>query len=171
MAIPKKIHWCWLSGEPLPDHLQKCVKSWKKIMPDYEFILWDQNRFDIHSVKFVEDACKFRKWAPAADYIRMYALFTEGGVYLDSDVMVFRRFDEFLNHSAFSAVEYYPQGIPLRTEEDKYGGYSIQAAVIGAEKGNRWIKMVMDYYQQTEFKMDHGKMTVCYFFATAAIVL
>jgi len=122
-------------------------------MPDYEFILWDKNRFDIHSVKLVEDACEARKWAVAADYIRMYALYTEGGIYLDSDVMVFRRFDTFLNHTAFSAVEYYPQVIASRSEKDKHDGYAIEAAVIGAEKGNEWIKMTMEYYRETEFKM------------------
>ena len=74
MAIPKKIHWCWLSGDPLPVKIQDCINSWKRVMPDYEIVLWDKQRFDIHSVKFVADACNARKWAFAADYIRLYAL-------------------------------------------------------------------------------------------------
>ena len=159
MAIPKKIHWCWLSGDPLPKHVQKCVTSWKKNMPDYEIILWDKNRFDIHSVKFVEDACAERKWAYAADYIRLYALYTEGGIYLDSDVMVFRRFDKFLNHAAFSSVEYIPKHTTLRNENNKYCGYAIQAAIIGAEKGNEWIKKTIDFYEQEMvFKMKEGRI-------------
>ena len=161
MAIPKKIHWCWLSGDPLPKHLQKCVDSWKKNMPDYEFILWDKNRFDIHSVKFVEDACEAKKWAFAADYIRLYALFTEGGIYLDSDVMVFRRFDNFLNLSAFSAVEYFYEAVISRNENNKYCGYAIQAAIIGAEKGNEWIGKCLNHYQYEKvFKMKDGQVDI-----------
>lgn len=49
---------------------------------------WDKKAFDIHSVKWVEDAYAQKKWAFCADYIRAYALFTEGGFYLDSDVIV-----------------------------------------------------------------------------------
>jgi hypothetical protein len=162
MAIPKKIHWCWLSGEPLPKNLQKCVDSWKRVMPDYEIIFWDMQRFDIHSVKFVEDACAARKWAFAADYIRLYALYTEGGIYLDSDVRVFRRFDKFLHHAAFSGIEYH-SGKKTWTENERFAtGYNaIQAAIIGAEQGNGWIKKCMEYYQTTEFKLkENGKVDV-----------
>jgi hypothetical protein len=153
MAIPKKIHWCWLSGDPLPKKLQKCVNSWERLMPDYEIICWDMQRFDIHSVKFVEDACTARKWAFAADYIRLYALYTEGGIYLDSDVLVCRRFDKFLNHAAFSGIEHH-SSITSRNGEPPVAGYNaIQAAVIGAERGNSWIKKGMDHYHKTAFKI------------------
>jgi hypothetical protein len=161
MAIPKKIHWCWLSGDTLPKNIQKCVNSWKRIMPDYEIVLWDQDRFDIHSVKFVEDACTARKWAFAADYIRLYALYTEGGIYLDSDVMVYRRFDKFLNHAAFSAVEYVPSLDLSVTDTEEYIGHGIQAAILGSEKGNSWIKMCLDHYgKEKEFKMKDGNVDV-----------
>ncbi|MDR1985240.1 MAG: polysaccharide biosynthesis protein [Prevotellaceae bacterium] len=162
MAIPKKIHWCWLSGDPIPKKLQKCINSWKRIMPDYEIILWDKQRFDIFSVKFVEEACAARKWAFAADYIRVYALYTEGGIYLDSDVKVFRRFDKFLKHSAFSSIEHHV-GTKAWTNSKKYGSAynAIQAAVIGAEKGNGWIKMCMDHYLSTNFSLrEDGSVNV-----------
>jgi mannosyltransferase OCH1-like enzyme len=162
MAIPKKIHWCWLSGDPLPAKIQNCINSWKRVMPDYEIILWDKQRFDIHSVKFVEDACKARKWAFAADYIRLYALYTEGGIYLDSDVIVFRRFDTFLHHSAFSSIDYLPAFFSQRNTNNVYAGYGIQAGIIGAEKGNSWIKKCLEHYQQEkEFKaLEGGRVDV-----------
>jgi mannosyltransferase OCH1-like enzyme len=86
--IPKKIHYCWLSGEEMPMDIIKCIDTWKKIMPEYELILWDKNKFDITSVPFVKGDCHAQKWAFAADYIRLYALFTEGGIYMDTDVYV-----------------------------------------------------------------------------------
>ena len=82
--IPKIIHYCWLSGEDKPPFIQKCISSWKKVMPDYEIWCWDTKRFDIHSVKFVEEAYNVKKWAFAADYIRLYALYNYGGIYLEN---------------------------------------------------------------------------------------
>ena len=54
MPIPKIIHYCWLSGEPYPELVQRCMQSWKEKLLDYEFMLWDTNRFDVHSVPWVE---------------------------------------------------------------------------------------------------------------------
>jgi hypothetical protein len=157
MPIPKKIHWCWLSGDPIPIQLQKCIRSWKRVMPDYEIVCWDMQRFDIHSVKFVEDACAHKKWAFAADYIRLHALYTEGGIYLDSDVMVFRRFDKFLHHGAFTSIVYCREANPSRGEDKEYAGYCVAAEILGAEKGNRWIKMCMEHYlHEKVFQMKPG---------------
>jgi mannosyltransferase OCH1-like enzyme len=86
MSIPKKIHYCWLSGDEIPAETVKCINTWKKIMPEYELVLWDKNKFDIKSVPFVEEACKVKKWAFAADFIRLYAIYNEGGIYMDTDV-------------------------------------------------------------------------------------
>lgn len=66
MPIPKIIHYCWLSEDPYPELVQRCIQSWKEKLPDYEFMLWDMNRFDIHSVSWVEQACAAKKWAFAA---------------------------------------------------------------------------------------------------------
>ena len=78
-------------------------------MPDYEWKLWSLENFDLASApQFVRDAVKARKWAFAADYIRMYALYTEGGFYLDSDVKVLKRFDDFLDYQFISSVEHHP---------------------------------------------------------------
>lgn len=54
--IPKIIHYCWLSGDPIPEDLQAHMKSWKEKLIDYEFILWDRNRFDINQCKWVKEA-------------------------------------------------------------------------------------------------------------------
>ncbi|MCS2958344.1 hypothetical protein NXX53_17410 [Bacteroides salyersiae] len=89
--IPKRIHLCWLSGDPYPQKIQKCIDSWKVHLPDYEIMLWDLKRFDIAQVPWVEQAFRVKKYAFAADYIRLYALYNYGGIYLDSDVEVLKR--------------------------------------------------------------------------------
>lgn len=77
--IPKIIHYCWLSDEPVPAKLQKCINSWRKCCPDYEIIKWDTKRFDVNSCGLTKEAFAAKKWAFAADYIRTYALYTMGG--------------------------------------------------------------------------------------------
>lgn len=169
--IPKKIHYCWLSGDPFPEKIQMCMDSWKKVMPDYEWKLWNTETFDVeHSVPYVKEAFANRKWAFVADYIRMYALYTEGGIYLDSDVKVLKRFDEFLCHSFFTSMEYHPfvverdnalAGIDIegnRLTEGYISGIQLQAAVMGAEMGCPFVKDVLDWYGDKHFVKPDGTL-------------
>ena len=171
--IPKTIHYCWLSDDPIPTDLQECIKSWKVHMPDWNIKLWNTTNFDVHSVPFVEQAYNARKWAFAADYIRVFALYNEGGVYLDSDVFVRKKMDFVLNNRAFSAVEFFPQYIDeiygtgrvdaegnKRDASDKIHGVQIQAAILGAEKGHPFFRDCLDYYNAATFKVDVGGIPV-----------
>jgi hypothetical protein len=144
--IPKIIHYCWFSTEQQPLLIRNCIKSWKKVMPDYEIKCWNKNSFDFDSVLFVRQAIEKRKWAFAADYVRLYALYTEGGIYLDSDVEVFKRFDDFLNNSFFAGTEC------------NSTGYSIEAAIMGSEKGHKYIYKCMEYYQSQNFILPNGEL-------------
>ncbi|WP_303187413.1 glycosyltransferase family 32 protein [Phocaeicola coprocola] len=141
--IPKIIHYCWLSGDPYPEKIKYCIDSWKKFLPDYEFMLWDLNRFDINSSIWVKEAFEVKKYAFAADYIRLYALYTYGGIYLDTDVEVLRSFDSLLDLKYFIGKENTPHGI--------------EAAILGAEKGTIWIKTCLAHYQNRHFNLGLGK--------------
>ena len=90
--IPKIIHYCWLSKDPIPKDMQMFIDGWYEKLPDYEFMLWDFNRFDIHSSQWVKEAFSKKKYAFAADYIRLYALYNYGGIYMDMDVEVLKSF-------------------------------------------------------------------------------
>ena len=162
--IPKKIHYCWLSGEDIPSNIQMCINTWKEIMPEYEIILWDKSRFDLKSVLFVEEACKVEKWAFAADYIRAYALYTEGGIYMDSDVLVKKKFDQFLDYDFFTSVRYNSSVIKEKNTLDllnedgtskipftRKPGFGIQAAVFGSIKGHPYLKDCLEYYSDKHF--------------------
>ena len=138
--IPKVIHFCWLSGEPYPALIEQCINSWKQFLPDYELILWDTSRIDINSNQWLKQAYENKKYAFAADYIRFYALYYYGGIYLDADVEVFKSFTPLLNQKQFIGEE---------------AGGDIEAAVRGAEKGLWWVKECLDYYHDRAFvKMD-----------------
>ena len=143
--IPKIIHLCWLSGDPYPPKISRCLASWKKFLPEYEVILWDTNRFDMDSSIWVKQAFEKKKYAFAADYIRFYALYYYGGIYLDSDVEVLRSFDDLLDLPYFMGAE------KAQTPE---------AAIIGAEKGCDWVKACLDYYKDRPFINEDGSLNI-----------
>ena len=136
--IPKIIHYCWFSGEKYPPQIKRCIKSWKRHLQDYEFVLWDSKRYDFDNVPFVKKCIEMRKWAFAADYIRLYAVYSMGGIYLDSDVLVQNTFDRFLNHNAFWGID--------ANDEQQYA--FPEAAVFGAVKGFQPLKEMMSFYEQ-----------------------
>ena len=140
--IPKTIHYCWLSGGPVPGMFQHCINSWHKILPDYEFILWDKNRFHLAQSTWVEEAYNAKKYAFAADYIRLYAVYNYGGIYLDCDVEVFKRFDDLLHLPYFIGEEAYPN--------------RWEVAAFGSEKGAAWVKQCLDYYEGRHFILEDG---------------
>ena len=94
--IPKIIHYCWLSGDPFPDLINKCIDSWHNILSDYEFMLWDTRKIDVNSNLWLKQAYENKKYAFAADYIRFFALYHYGGIYLDADVEVLKDFKSLL---------------------------------------------------------------------------
>lgn len=146
--IPKVIHYCWFSNEPKPKNVRQCIKSWKRTLPDFEIKCWDADSFDFNSVPFVKQAMECRKWAFVSDYIRLYALYTEGGIYLDSDVQVLNRFDNLLAYNLFSGIE-------KRGDTDRL---FIEAAVIGAAKGNATIYKCLECYNARHFKNENGSL-------------
>lgn len=133
--IPKKIHYVWMGGQEKPKKIKKCIKTWKKILKDYEFIEWNEKNFDIESHPFVKEAYKNRKWAFVSDYVRAWAIYNYGGIYLDTDVYVIRSLDPLLKNKAF--VGYEAPDYPF-------------TAVFGAEKGHKFIKDMLDYYDDLD---------------------
>lgn len=141
--IPKIIHYCWLSNDSVPENLQSCMRSWKEKLSDYEFVLWNFDRFDINSSLWVKQAFENKKYAFAADYIRLYAVYNYGGIYLDMDVEVLKEFDDLLSRHLILAYE----------DENKAG---IEAGCFGAEKKNPIIKSCLDYYANRSFVKADG---------------
>lgn len=143
--IPKKIHYCWLSGDKYPRLIENCIASWRRHLPDYEFVLWDRDKFKIESVPWVYEAYLAKKYAFAADYIRLYALLTEGGIYLDSDVEVLKSFNMLLHEKSF--IGYESTG-------------DLEPAVIGAERNLDWLKACLSYYDDRHFENQDGSLNM-----------
>lgn len=143
--IPKIIHYCWLSNDPFPEFMQRCIESWKKFMPEYEYVLWDTNRFDVNSNLYVKQAFESKKYAFASDYIRLYALYNYGGIYLDSDILVYKSFNDLLNCKAFTGFE----------TNDK-----IAAWIFATEKNNPLFEELLKYYDNRKFIFPNGSFDI-----------
>lgn len=153
--IPQIIHYCWFSGEEKPDFIKHCMDSWAKYMPDYKIRCWDGNSFDWDSVPYVKEAMAAKKYAHASDYVRLYALYTEGGIYLDTDVEVFKRFDDLLENRFFSGVEQFP----ILLSKHKVSGVCnhVQAAIMGSEPGHPYVKDCLELYANLHFDLGNGQ--------------
>lgn len=143
--IPKIVHYTWFSGDKMPQVIIECIDSWKKNLKDYTFKLWDMDAIKDINVPFLKEALNAHKWAYAADFIRVYAIYNYGGIYLDTDVLLYKSLDEFLQYSAFIGKE---------SSIHFMGRTSIQylsSHCFGAEKGHPFVKDCMDYYLDRHF--------------------
>ncbi len=51
--------------------------------------------------KYIQDCIENKQWAKAADYLRIYYLNQEGGIYADADTEISGNFDKFLDNRMF----------------------------------------------------------------------
>lgn len=141
MAIPKVIHYCWFGNGELSDEAKESLATWKKHMPDYEIVRWSEQNFDVHMNKYVSEAYNAKKYAYVSDYVRLYALKNQGGIYFDTDVEVRKSFDSLLEHRAFGSYE---------------GKKLMGTGIIGAEQGHPWINALIDAYNDMVFLKEDG---------------
>lgn len=103
--IPKKIHYCWFGRGEKPKLAKKCIDSWKKYCPDYEIIEWNEDNFDINLNSYTKWCYDNRKYAFLSDYVRLWVVNQNGGIYFDTDVEVIRNIDFLLDDQAFFGFE------------------------------------------------------------------
>lgn len=147
--IPKIIHWCFLT-EPYPELVDKCLKTWKKFCPDYTIKRWDLTNIDFNELpQWCKVAYDNKLYAFVADYIRVKAVYEEGGIYLDSDVCccVLNPFKDYEhdrlwvpleNVAGLSGMKY--QGIIYKH------GIGANPVFFGAEPGHPYLKELLDRY-------------------------
>lgn len=135
--IPKRIIYCWFGGEK-PKKVQECIEQWHKLMPNWEFLEINEDSFDINYNDYVKEAYKNKKYAYVSDIARLYGLYNYGGIYMDTDVWVYKSLDKFLIYDFFTGFE--------------QPNYPI-TATMGAMKGNKLIKEMLEVYDNKEFKV------------------
>lgn len=139
--IPRIIHYCWFGRKEKPDIIKKCIDSWQINLVGYEIREWNEGNFDINQNAYVREAYKAKKFAFVSDYVRVYALYKFGGIYLDTDVEIFKSLSDMLHHDSFWGFE-----------QENY----IATSTIGAVKGNKLIKTFLDSYEEKSFITENG---------------
>lgn len=104
MSIPKLIHYCWFGNKKKPQLVEDCISSWKKYLPDYEIIEWNEKNTDLKHT-FLKKTYKLKKWAFVADFVRLKVLYEFGGIYLDTDMLMLKSLDSFLDDKCFFGAE------------------------------------------------------------------
>lgn len=141
--VPKIIHYCWFGKKEKPEIVKKCIQSWKNYLPDYEVMEWNEENFNIEKFLFTKQAYDIRNYAFVSDYVRVYALYNYGGVYLDTDTEILGSLDDFLSQPSFWGFE-----------EKNY----IATSIIGAEPENELIKDFLDYYESLSLYDQKGQV-------------
>jgi hypothetical protein len=141
--IPKTIHYVWMGRAEKSRLIKRCIRSWHKHLPEYEIIEWNEDNFDISMHPYVEEAYKQKKWAFVSDYVRMWVLYTYGGIYLDTDNVVLDSLDSLLKNKAFIGFE--RPDMPF-------------TACFGSIKGHPFISHVLDYYENQSFEVDENNL-------------
>lgn len=139
--IPKKIHYCWFGRGKMPELANKCIASWKEFLPDYEIKEWNEDTFDLNLYPYAKEAYDNRKFAFVTDVVRLYALYTEGGIYMDTDVEVLKPLDYLLQFEGVSGFETDSQ---------------IPTGLMASQKGLPLIKELLNDYDDLHFVKPDG---------------
>lgn len=143
--IPKIIHYCWFGRGEMPQLAKDCIASWHKYMPDWEYVLWNEDDFDVNSVPYTKEAYETKKYAFVSDYVRLWALERVGGIYLDTDVEVFKAFEDLLDNKAFAGFEG-SKHLPVGT------------CVMATEANGEWVSEMLKAYLERHFLKEDNSL-------------
>ena len=153
--IEKKIHYVWLGSREIPQNYGAFIRGWRELHPDWEIIRWSEENFDCQGNSWVKTAIEQENWSLAADVIRSYVLLNHGGVYLDTDIELYKPFNG------------------LAAENDFFIGYESDfwfgCAVLGAKKGHRIMREVYQRYLTPCEKLDTSSNMLCVLNFSASI--
>ncbi len=141
--IPKIIHYCWFGHGEMPQLAKDCIASWHKYMPDWKYKLWNEDNFDVSCTPYSKEAYEAGKYAFVSDVARLKALNEEGGVYLDTDVKVFKSLEPLLDYHAFAGFEGCKRVL-------------VATCILGSEPQTIWLQEQLSYYEERRFLLSDG---------------
>ncbi len=142
-VIPRKIHYAWFGGAKTKE-IEQNIAHWKQICPDYEFIEWNENNYDLSKNRYMTQAYSVKKWGFVPDYLRLDVLYKYGGIYLDTDIELIKKPDDLLYQDCFASVD-------ATLTMNLGSGFGCRPRV-------EIIKELRDYYDDCEFIDQNGKI-------------
>lgn len=154
--IPKIIHVFWGGNAPFRE--RSFVKQWEEVLvPNgYEIKLWTPEDFKDDNHRFIRETLDNGFWAHASDYIRFKVLYEYGGFWLDSDICVFKPFDELLDSEYIiaSSNSGCPDDIGSINNYIDHNTFKFCLSCMGFSKGNDILKGVLEIYEESEYIVD-----------------
>ena len=136
--IPKIIHYCWFGRGSMPKTALECIQSWHRFMPDWEYVMWNEDNFDVSLYPYAQEAYEAKKYAFVSDVARLKALKDFGGVYFDVDFEVYKPFDDLLDNTAFAGFE------GSKTNP-------VMMGVLGSIRNGSWVSRQLARYENRHF--------------------
>ena len=98
--IPKIIHQVW-GGSPLPDHFRRLGATWKRDYPDWQYVLWDDEKINgfirEYYPQYLDIYARFPYNAQRWDAARYLFLYKMGGMYIDFDYESVEPFENLID--------------------------------------------------------------------------
>lgn len=145
--IPKIIHYCWFGRGQMPELAVRCIESWKKYLPEYELMLWNEDTFNLDMYPYAREAYDNRKFAFVTDVVRLWALEKFGGVYMDTDVEILKPLDDLLNLPAFTGYEASMANAPV-------------TGLMASASHGIWVREQLAYYDGLHFIKEDGSLNL-----------
>ena len=127
----------------MPEDNLKCIESWKKFLPDYKLMLWNEDNYDVNSIKFTRQAYQKKKYAFVIDPGRLQLLREHGGIWLDTDIEIIKNLDPLLELPAFMSFE---------------SDTLLHTGIVGSEKGAAWTDEYWKYMNKKPFIRWNGRL-------------
>ena len=140
--LPKHVFYVWLGGKKTP-LANVCIENWRDKLKDFDIICVDEKSpyFDFQKAyqecRWFKTIYDRKMWAYVADYIRAKVLYDHGGIYLDTDMTIYKDLTPLLSNHVFLGWE----------QPD-----IVSAGLIGAQKHHPLFKDLLDFYHHEIFQ-------------------
>lgn len=138
--IPHIVHYCWFGKKRKSPAVKKYIEEWRRKLPDYRFIEWNEENFQISLFPYAREAYEAKRYAFVSDVARIWALNVYGGVYLDTDIEVVKDFSDCL--------EWGNMVLAFETKDH------LMTAFMASVPGHPLIGEMMEYYMENSFRKD-----------------
>lgn len=142
--IPKIIHYCWFGGKEKPHKVKKYISDWRRLLPDYEILEWNETNFPVDYCEYTNEAYKRKKYAFVSDVARLFALKNYGGFYFDTDIELRKNLDNYTNQDEMI----------MAFESDNI----IMTGFIASKKNHKFVNEWLQTYEYMKFVLPDGSL-------------
>lgn len=141
--IPKIIHYSWV-GTEIPNNVKLRINEWKRTLPDWKFMFWNENNYDFNQFWFTQKKMRDKDWGYATDELRYDVINKYGGFYLDTDMIIKKDLSPLLNENMVWGFMY---------------DNSLLTSFFGAAPNQPFLDVILSEYSDHKNNEDLFRMT------------